>query len=392
MEIYCRDNSVNFGYLAHERNFDGSLAYFFCISATNFGSFRDWVLRLRSRTFDHVVMKRAFIMSSPGDRVYVAVGKANPAIMMENAMLAKKLYIQAGFEPGDFIPIKDSPYNHMKKEIQHSAVATIIYDPKLHKLFRDEKLMQAVIILNDKVQSMEYFRNCGLDIPRTLHFKKGVSRAELKRGFEEIGFPCYLKNCHGAGGWSVWYVKDFSDAARILEKGVGTLFQIQEYISGTDSLNVQYLILPEKVERLLVTKQRIRDERFHMGNDWPADCPTDGYADRVAEECRSLGFVGVIGIDMKEKLIEVNPRQNSSGEMQIILKRLSGVKKLSISIRHKKKTARLADLGLDHLWYRKEKGLLPYEWHDTVGELSVAIINDMDGSLEKELLRLCPQN
>ena len=168
-------------------------------------------------------------------------------------------------------------------------------------------------------------------------------------------------------------------------------YQIQKAIPGEDSFNIQYLILPDNIVRVLVTRQRIVNGSIHMGNDWPAEWSNGEYADRIARVCQRLGYVGVLGLDMKELLLEVNARQNSSCIMPVLLQRIPNVEKLSISINHEKRSTRLAELIPEDLWYKDGRGLLPYAWHDGPGRLLVAIINDIDGSIESEFNRMCPQ-
>jgi len=391
MNFYSRNDSVNFGYSLSQKKSNGPLSYFFLLSATGFGSLRSLATRHFLKRLDSVAMKRPFIMSEPGDRVFVTSGFADRKAMEENCDFARSLYIRAGIEPGELVPFAGSPYARIKREAQHSTIATIIYDPGLHKIFRHNRLMKAVKVLNNKLTCMAYLRDQGVELPRFVNLNNRVTAQKLENGLREIGAPSYIKCGIGNGGNHVWRVDDVAQIKKIPKKVLSGGYQIQEALPGNDSFNIQYLILPDRVVRLLVTRQRIKHGSIHMGNDWPAEWSNGTYADQVARACQRLGYIGALGLDMKDRLLEVNARQNSSCVMQALLQRIPGVEKLSISILHAKKSVRLADLLPDYLWYRDGRGLLPYSWHDGQGSLFVAIINDMDGSIESEFNRMCPQ-
>jgi len=391
MDIYYRNNSVHFGYGRSQEGSNGPLSYFFMLSATSFGSLRSLATRLYLKRLDPMAMKRPFIMSQPGDRVFVPAGTADSKVMVENFDFARSLYIRAGIEPGELIPFTGNPYARIQEEAQHHAIATIIYDPGLHKIFRHNRLMEAVKILNNKLTCMDHLNNQGVELPGFFNVSPPVTVQKLKNGLRKTGTPAYIKCGIGNGGNQVWRIEDVSQIKKIPIKMFSGGYQIQQAVSGSDSFNIQYLILPDRVMRILVTRQRIKNGSIHMGNDWPVRWSNAEYADSIARVCQRLGYVGVLGLDMKEQLLEVNARQNSSCTMPVLLQRITDVEKLSISINHAKKSARLAELIPGSLWYRDGRGLLPYAWDDGPGRLFVAIINDIDGSIESEFNRMCPQ-
>jgi hypothetical protein len=391
MNFYSRNDSLNFGYALSREKSKGPLSYFFLLSAIGFGSIRSMATRFALKKFDPVAMKRPLLMSEPGDRVFVPAGTADRRTMADNYDFARSLYLRAGIEPGEFVPFTGNPYARIRQEAQNGAIATVIYSPGLHKIFRDARLMEAVKVLNNKLACMDYLNGQGVELPKYVNLSEPVTARKLKNALLEVGTPCYIKCGIGNGGNHVWRIDDLSELKRLPKKTLSGGYQIQEALPGPDSFNIQYLILPDRVVRKLSTRQRIGHETIHAGNDWPVAWSNGAYADRIARACQRLGYVGVLGLDMKDRLLEVNARQNSSCIMPALLERVPDVEKLSISINHRKKSARLADLLPDELWYRNGKGLLPYSWHDGPGRVFVAIINDIDGSMESTFSRICPQ-
>lgn len=67
--------------------------------------------------------------------------------------------------------------------------------------------------------------------------------------------PAYIKCGIGSGGNQVWRIDDVSQIKKIPRIMFSGGYQIQKAIPGEVSFNIQYLILPDKIVRVLVTRQ-----------------------------------------------------------------------------------------------------------------------------------------
>ncbi len=384
------DRGVDFAYLASGTGPSAPTAYFLSLSPMAPPGMRNTPARLMLRVADHSAMKRALVISDPGDRVFFPLLAADTKVVEDNIAFVTDLYERAAIPIGRLESYRGPPLASIKKVARDHAIATTIYSRPLNELLPMPGLSRAVERLNNKASAMEHLERCGVDVPAFFNMDRWRNRRTLREAVRGLGLPFFVKRVHGAGGNAVWRMDSFSHAELMRKRLRHGPLHLQAFMRGEESHNVLYLILPDEVRRLLVTYQRVTENWKHRGNDWPARMENPSYADQVADCCRQLGFVGVLGIDLKGKVLEINPRHNTSGVILGILGKVPGVEKVGTSWSHDTTALRISKLGLDDLWFRNGTGILPLTWSDRSGRMSFAFVNDFNGSVEAELRRRCP--
>lgn len=375
---------------------NGSLSFFQGGASATLGAWRFSVLRRRKRTIDHVTMNRGILFSRPGDHVYCETAGAEPALMHRNAEFAKLIYARAGIETGSYVPVRGSIRAAMEKASRSSTISSFLYEPMVHRYVRDRKLLAAVKTLYNKNSAMKFLADSGIPVPRSLPIPPGpwfLQKRRLLRAMEVVGFPCYLKVVEGSAGLHVRRVENPPQGLAFARQAKYRLFsfQVQEYVPG-DSGSVLYKVAPGSAERLLVGRQVIKSGHRHAGNEWPAkvDPALLLETDRAAEACRQLGYLGLLGIDVNDRIIEVNARTTGSAFLQAAIDRIPGIERVMLLSSHRQEHPELETLPLGDLWFQDGKGLLPLEWHGLRGHISVLVVNDRDGSIEDRFINACP--
>jgi RimJ/RimL family protein N-acetyltransferase len=386
------------GYVPWRRKDGSSLSFFQGVSPATLGGTRFSFIRRSKRRIDHVSMNRGLLLSRPGDKVYCVAAGADPGVMTWNAQFVRKIYSRAGIETGEYVPLRGGLGAAMKKAFRSSAISPCVYDSFLYRQAGDSTLLFATETLNDKNRSLKCLASSGIGVPPSVAIPPGpwfLRKGRVLAAMETIGFPCYIKTAQGGGGYNVCRVdnpaRGLAFARRWKYRFVS--LQVQELVPGDSSDTVLYMVHQERVERLLVCRQRIVSDHLHAGTDWPGKVAPGilEETDRAAEACRNLGYFGMVGFDVKEKILEVNARTNTSALLQTAVERIPGVRKASFLHYHRQDEAELERLPLGDLWFGDGRGLLPVEWHGgSRGHVSVLVINDLDGSIEDGFRKACP--
>lgn len=192
----------------------------------------------------------------------------------------------------------------------------------------DSRLREIVEFVNSKNNFIQLSEEIGVPVPTTLRF---ANLAEAKAS-DDVMFPCFVKPAvsdHGVG------ITRCADAAALAAAFAMLVpeepLQIQEEVTASAFLNLQYQVNDGIIEPLLVSEQ-VLDGCVHKGNRYPsAHEPWDKVAP-FAEWLGDRGMKGIFAVDVavvpeatgtRYVAIECNPRFNGSSYPTVIAKRLN---------------------------------------------------------------------
>ncbi|MEM9116812.1 MAG: ATP-grasp domain-containing protein [Cyanobacteria bacterium P01_F01_bin.56] len=192
----------------------------------------------------------------------------------------------------------------------------------------DGQLREIVEFVNSKNNFIQLAEEIGIPVPQTFRF---ANLAEAQAANVEV-FPCFVKPAVSDHGVGITRCPD----ADALAAAFATLvpeepLQVQEEVSASAFLNLQYHIDKGKIEPLLVSEQLL-DGCVHKGNRYPAQHePWDKVAP-FAEWMSDRGMKGIFAVDVavvpepegtRYVAIECNPRYNGSSYPTVVAKRLN---------------------------------------------------------------------
>lgn len=191
----------------------------------------------------------------------------------------------------------------------------------------DADWFNVVEFMNSKNNFIKLAQELGVSVPKTLCFENKGAIAS----FDELPLLCYLKpavSVDGAGISRCENKRKLTQALKTLDDDVP--LQIQEEITASSFLNLQYGITGNGLERLLATEQ-VLNGYAHCGNRCPTQHQPWETVEPIAEWMAQRGMKGIFAFDVavveeenqtRYLAIECNPRFNGASYPTGIAKKL----------------------------------------------------------------------
>ena len=174
-----------------------------------------------------------------------------------------------------------------------------------------------VHLMNSKNKFIQLAQELGVSIPLTFCFANKAAIAEL----EELPYPCYLKPAVSVDGAGISRIENKEQLTQALQTiSLDVPLQIQEEITASTFLNLQYSVTANGLQRLLVTEQ-VLNGYAHCGNRYPSKHQPWETVEPIAEWMAQRGMKEIFAFDVavveqatqtRYLAIECNPRFNGA--------------------------------------------------------------------------------
>jgi hypothetical protein len=181
----------------------------------------------------------------------------------------------------------------------------------------DSDWFNVVKSMNSKNDFIQLAEELGVSIPKTVCFE---NKAAIK-DFAQFPYPCYLKPAISVDGAGISRCENQEQLTQALKTFTDDLpLQIQEEITASTFLNMQYQVTPEGLQRLAATEQ-VLDGYAHIGNRYPTTHQPWELVEPMAEWMAQRGMKEVFAFDVavvedaaptRYLAIECNPRFNGA--------------------------------------------------------------------------------
>jgi len=243
------------------------------------------------------------------------------------------------------------------------------FGPEEFCFWGDDKWLETVEFINSKNNFMALAETLGVEVPDTRCYDH-VEEVPLQSLPADV-FPCYLKAAISVSGVGIYRCETLEELGAALQRfEPGTPVQIQEEVTTTRFLNLQYRVTENQLLRLEASEQ-ILDGCVHQGNRVPVEHQPWGSVEPMAIWLKEQGMRGVFAFDVavvetpegvRYPAIECNPRYNGASYPTLIAHKL-GIREwaaTTFQTRHRS----LAALDLSDLEYdaRTGEGAIIVNW------------------------------
>ncbi len=265
----------------------------------------------------HLFSGRALGLSKPGDKVQL-----HPQLQ-ENWSEIQSHYEQIGLAYSDDI-IWDTDFSLLSQYPDYQP-SVYFFGHALHHesgyqtLFNqiDSRWAQAVEFINSKNNFINLAKQLNVPVPETACFEQ---RKELG-SLEGFAYPCYAKLAVADHGVGIYRCENSAELLDAVEQfSLDKAFQIQQSVTASAFLNLQYRVTNTGVERSLASEQ-ILEGCVHGGNRYPTDYEPWDVVQPMADWLYEQGMKGTFAFDVavvetalgiEYFAIECNPRFNGS--------------------------------------------------------------------------------
>jgi hypothetical protein len=181
----------------------------------------------------------------------------------------------------------------------------------------DEDWFNVVQFINSKNHFAQLAQELEVCIPKTFCFENKLAVNNL----DDFPYPCYLKPAISVDGAGIFCCKTPQEIAQALEIFPDAMpLQIQEGVTASSFLNLQYQVTANGVERLAASEQ-ILDGYAHIGNRYPSAHQPWELVEPMAQWMAQRGMKEVFAFDVavvngdgepRYLAIECNPRFNGA--------------------------------------------------------------------------------
>ncbi|HEY9675130.1 MAG TPA: ATP-grasp domain-containing protein [Waterburya sp.] len=181
----------------------------------------------------------------------------------------------------------------------------------------DSDWFNVVQFINSKNNFIKLAQELGVIVPKTFCFDNKAAIQDL----ENFPYPCYIKPAISVDGAGISRCKNKEQLAQALKSFSEQIpLQIQEEITASAFLNLQYHVTPEGLKRLAATCQ-ILNGYAHCGNRYPSPYQPWETIEPMAEWMAQRGMKEVFAFDVAVveeggktcyQAIECNPRFNGA--------------------------------------------------------------------------------
>ena len=248
----------------------------------------------------------------------------------------------------------------------------------------DENWFSVVEFINSKNNFIHLTEELDVSVPKTLCFE---NKANLK-DTTHLPYPCYLKPAVSVDGVGIQRCQDEAHLVHALETlGPDIPLQLQEEITATSFLNLQYCVTVQGAERLAASEQ-VLDGFSHMGNRYPTVHQPWEIVEPMAIWMVEHGMKGLFAFDVavvedtsgpRYLAIECNPRFNGASYPTGIAHKL-GIKSW-VSQNFNTSCRSLKDLDLSGLEFdpNKSVGVILVNWGSIlVGRIGVLLAGPIE--------------
>lgn len=271
-------------------------------------------------------------------------------------------------------------------EFPDHELSVFMFTPEVHAVRPDARRLAAVRLGNSKNKFIGLCNTLGVPAPRTVCYEAGS-------GFSlpDLPFPLYLKADVSVSGLGVVRCES-EEVLRKHLKWVGNgAFQLQEELTVTTFLNVQYEA-GEQSLRAVATTEQILDGNAHNGNVFPSRFEAYPAVDSLAQALWTTGMRGYYGFDVAITdhgpfAIECNPRFNGSTYPTIAAQRLGIPSWLATNV--KVRTRSFENFSLGPLEYNRRtgEGIVIINWGAILGGKLGVLIAGPDRNAQQRLLQ-----
>jgi hypothetical protein len=181
----------------------------------------------------------------------------------------------------------------------------------------NSKWLKVAELMNSKNNFIQQAQELGISVPKTFCFENKAAIANL----EKFPYPCYLKPAVSGFGAGIHHCVNKEQLTQVWQTLPDEVpLQIQEALTASAFLNLQYQVTEDGLKRLAATEQ-ILNGYVHCGNRYPSTHQPWETTDPLAEWMVQQGMKGKFAFDVavieEEKktryfAIECNPRFNGS--------------------------------------------------------------------------------
>jgi hypothetical protein len=196
---------------------------------------------------------------------------------------------------------------------------------RFHQL--DPNWFTAVEFMNSKNNFIQLAHELGVSVPKTFCFDNKSAITD----FTQFPYPCYLKPAVSVDGAGISRCENQEQLTQALKTFTDDLpLQIQEEITASTFLNLQYQVTDNGLQRLATTEQ-ILDGYAHCGNRYPSQHQPWELVEPMAEWMVQRGMKEIFAFDVavveeetqtRYLAIECNPRFNGASYPTGIAKKL----------------------------------------------------------------------
>lgn len=171
--------------------------------------------------------------------------------------------------------------------------------------------------MNSKNKFIQLAQELGVSVPKTLCFE---NKAAINN-YETLPYPCYIKPAVSVDGAGISRCENQEQLTQALKMFSDDLpLQIQEEITASNFLNLQYCVTADGLKRFATTEQ-ILDGFAHSGNRYPTKYQPWKTVEPIAEWMVQRGMKDVFAFDVavveegeeiRYLAIECNPRFNGA--------------------------------------------------------------------------------
>ena len=189
------------------------------------------------------------------------------------------------------------------------------------KWFRkiDSDWLNVVELINSKNNFMQQAQALDVSVPKTFCFENKAAIAH--KDLEQFPYPCYLKPAVSVDGAGICQCANQEQLTQVLHNLPDEMpLQIQEALTASSFLNLQYQVTEDGLKHLAATEQ-ILEGYAHCGNRYPSTHQPWETVDPLAEWMVQQGMKGIFAFDVavveEEEMtrylaIECNPRFNGA--------------------------------------------------------------------------------
>lgn len=250
----------------------------------------------------------------------------------------------------------------------------------------DSDWLNVVELINSKNNFIQQAQALGVSVPKTFCFENKAAIANL----EQFPYPCYLKpavSVDGAGIRQCANQEQLNQVLHTLPDQVS--LQIQEALTASSFLNLQYQVTEDGLKRLAATEQ-ILEGYAHCGNRYPSTHQPWETVEPLAEWMTQQGMKEIFAFDVavveeEEKTrylaIECNPRFNGASYPTGIAKKLKLTSWSSETFTTQYRSLEQLDLSGIEFDPRTDTGVVLVNWGSIlVGRIGVLLA----GSVEQQ--------
>jgi len=184
-----------------------------------------------------------------------------------------------------------------------------------------------VKFINSKNNFIQLAHELGVEVPKTFCFESKAAIAD----YTQFSYPCYLKPAISVDGAGISRCENQAQLAHALVTFCEDLpLQIQEEITASNFLNLQYCVTDKGLQRLAATEQ-ILNGYAHCGNRYPSTHQPWELVESMAEWMAQRGMKEIFAFDVavvedgaqtRYLAIECNPRFNGASYPTGVAKKL----------------------------------------------------------------------